>query len=766
MNVLQLTEKVDNLYSQLGFEKPGYLPVYENIESLKQRLDALKKKEKEIRTLKIGIVGRVKAGKSSLLNMLFFGGKDVLPKAATPMTAALTCLRYSEHDDYRAEIECFTDKDIQEIEKSAKLYLSDVEKQYHIAHQELVEKNKSRKKPYTPTELKERAQKSAEEKHKDHPHAGAYTQSQEFKKAGKRPTVMTLKSDTSEGLMGQLEDYVGAKGKYTAYTKSVVLYLHEESLKDIEVVDTPGVNDPVKSREQRTNEFLRDCSVILAVSPASSYLDAKDAEFIGNAMTVSGVVECHLIASRCDDTILEKVNPITPQNPFDLLKELNEELGLNGRSETASYKNVEVENPETGEKQTKVKLFTAKGFTASSSIAYTLLQYLNQKTNLDEFSEHTFNQFKGTFTNTFTNNEKAKKLLTELTGLQNIKGTFNKLRVEKDQILEKQARNFENPIKYQLRQYLDMVEKDALENITKLKDTDLEDAKRREAFLNEISPTIQFTADNAFQHVINELKTSIESELSRKNKQYFDSFSISGAKESKTKTVTETRIERVKKDYLGSGLVRFFSNDNWGYEIKEYKVDKTVNYVEYQTAPICDDIDRVRETVEEKLADAASSIRERWGNIAINNVGQALFDKLSNIPGSKKEIDSNDITNVMTGVIRNLPNMSFNLKAKPSEFSVYVTLDEYDGKHFIEKAKQYMSGLQNEVNMMIDHYANEYAKKMMSQNVGLNLTANLKQEATGLVQKIQDREENIKKYQQLVNNAKVLNNQIEIKENN
>ena len=766
MNVLQLTEKVDNLYSQLGFEKPGYLPVYENIESLKQRLDALKKKEKEIRTLKIGIVGRVKAGKSSLLNMLFFGGKDVLPKAATPMTAALTCLRYSEHDDYRAEIECFTDKDIQEIEKSAKLYLSDVEKQYHIAHQELVEKNKSRKKPYTPTELKERAQKSAEEKHKDHPHAGAYTQSQEFKKAGKRPTVMTLKSDTSEGLMGQLEDYVGAKGKYTAYTKSVVLYLHEESLKDIEVVDTPGVNDPVKSREQRTNEFLRDCSVILAVSPASSYLDAKDAEFIGNAMTVSGVVECHLIASRCDDTILEKVNPITPQNPFDLLKELNEELGLNGRSETASYKNVEVENPETGEKQTKVKLFTAKGFTASSSIAYTLLQYLNQKTNLDEFSEHTFNQFKGTFTNPFTNNEQAKKLLTELTGLQNIKGTFNKLRVEKDQILEKQARNFENPIKYQLRQYLDMVEKDALENITKLKDTDLEDAKRREAFLNEISPTIQFTADNAFQHVINELKTSIESELSRKNKQYFDSFSISGAKESKTKTVTETRIERVKKDYLGSGLVRFFSNDNWGYEIKEYKVDKTVNYVEYQTAPICDDIDRVRETVEEKLADAASSIRERWGNIAINNVGQALFDKLSNIPGSKKEIDANDITNVMTGVIRNLPNMSFNLKAKPSEFSVYVTLDEYDGKHFIEKAKQYMSGLQNEVNMMIDHYANEYAKKMMSQNVGLNLTANLKQEATGLVQKIQDREENIKKYQQLVNNAKVLNNQIEIKENN
>ena len=36
----------------------------------------------ENRLLNIGIVGRVKAGKSSLLNALLFAGQDVLPKAA------------------------------------------------------------------------------------------------------------------------------------------------------------------------------------------------------------------------------------------------------------------------------------------------------------------------------------------------------------------------------------------------------------------------------------------------------------------------------------------------------------------------------------------------------------------------------------------------------------------------------------------------------------------------------------------------------------
>ena len=64
----------------------------------------------EGRSLNIGIIGRVKAGKSSLLNSLFFGGRDVLPKAATPMTAALTVIAHG--DNPRAEITYYSGNDI------------------------------------------------------------------------------------------------------------------------------------------------------------------------------------------------------------------------------------------------------------------------------------------------------------------------------------------------------------------------------------------------------------------------------------------------------------------------------------------------------------------------------------------------------------------------------------------------------------------------------------------------------------------------------
>lgn len=59
--------------------------------SVEQHIESI---VEENRKLRIGIVGQVKAGKSSFLNALLFEGKEILPHAATPMTAALTKICY------------------------------------------------------------------------------------------------------------------------------------------------------------------------------------------------------------------------------------------------------------------------------------------------------------------------------------------------------------------------------------------------------------------------------------------------------------------------------------------------------------------------------------------------------------------------------------------------------------------------------------------------------------------------------------------------
>ncbi len=81
----------------------------------------LKEMQAEGRDLKVGIIGRVKAGKSSLLNALIFEGVEVLPKAATPMTASLTVLKYAK--TLSAEVEFYSPKDILELENEHERYV-------------------------------------------------------------------------------------------------------------------------------------------------------------------------------------------------------------------------------------------------------------------------------------------------------------------------------------------------------------------------------------------------------------------------------------------------------------------------------------------------------------------------------------------------------------------------------------------------------------------------------------------------------------------
>ena len=58
---------------------------------------------REDRKLNIGIIGRVKAGKSTFLNSLLFNGEPVLPMAATPKTAALTKIEYDDEDSIQGK---------------------------------------------------------------------------------------------------------------------------------------------------------------------------------------------------------------------------------------------------------------------------------------------------------------------------------------------------------------------------------------------------------------------------------------------------------------------------------------------------------------------------------------------------------------------------------------------------------------------------------------------------------------------------------------
>lgn len=261
----------------------------------------IQRAQQDARKLSIGIVGAMKAGKSSFLNACIFGGKDVLPKAATPMTAALTRIRYSETP--QATVHFYERKDWEKIEDNAQKYeeqlntkYSNYCKIYDRSHADSTEGVCS-KQVFERTLFHQNVSevlKSAKE----------LTQM-----VGSNSAILEHLGDADvlDGdIMAKLQDYVGARGRFTPIVNYVELEVNLPELEDLEIVDTPGLNDPIVSRSYATRQFLRACDVVILLSPCSQFMDANTVGLMANGLPDNGVRKVIVVGSKLDSGLLNE----------------------------------------------------------------------------------------------------------------------------------------------------------------------------------------------------------------------------------------------------------------------------------------------------------------------------------------------------------------------------------------------------------------------------------------------------------------------------
>ncbi len=243
----------------------------------------------EGKILKIGVVGQVKAGKSSFLNSLMFAGEDVLPKASTPMTAGLTILEYGENNKF--EVEYYTANEWNEFVELDNIYKKietevRANKDFNGAPESFIQK-----------EIQNRTTENQQSAHELVIRCGNHAKH----KVGKG--VESVPFTGISGLQQKLNEYVGADGQYTSVVKSLYIYINDERLKDVRIVDTPGVNDPIASRESRTHQFLHSCHGVFFLSSASRFFDSKDMSFMNTRIGNKGVGTVVFLASKYDSVL-------------------------------------------------------------------------------------------------------------------------------------------------------------------------------------------------------------------------------------------------------------------------------------------------------------------------------------------------------------------------------------------------------------------------------------------------------------------------------
>lgn len=224
----------------------------------------------ENRLLRLGVVGQIKAGKSSLLNSLLFSGKEVLPRAATPMTASLTHIAKSDRDEI--EVVYYTKTDWKEIQEHANEY-------------QRMKGDESRTAPIP-----------------------------DFIKASHQLVEMAAKSDLQVAqhldtkavttvpmaeMNDRLKSLVGADGELTPLVKSVTIRCNQ-GIPDLDIVDTPGMNDPIISRTRQTKRLLARCDAVLLLSYAVQFMSKDDMNFLKKVLPREGIKKRLVIASKFD----------------------------------------------------------------------------------------------------------------------------------------------------------------------------------------------------------------------------------------------------------------------------------------------------------------------------------------------------------------------------------------------------------------------------------------------------------------------------------
>ena len=730
MKLIEISKKLEEVIEKSDLYDS--IKIFKNEFSILETSDLEKtilSMDEENRVLKIGIVGRVNAGKSSLLNALVFDGKDILPKAATPMTAALTKLEYGEIIE--ANVEFYTQEDIDSLKTYYNKYEEKFEKLKKEKLDELKEKEIKKLKvaeidEYTKNNIEQKSENIANrEMKKDEQLFSSYDQYSKIKASNLSLNELkkfeNIQADNIDSLNKKLYDFVGADGKYMPFTKSVTIKLNNENLKDIEIIDTPGINDPIASREERTKELLKNCDVIFVVSPSGQFLSSEDIDLLDRITKKEGIQEIYIIASQIDNQLYGSEKE---KNRGDLLKVLESIKN----TLTKSMKDVITEQIKQFPYQEDIfDKFMKNDVLYSSGATYSMLQRFEDKENWDDNLNHIWKNLNQHYKDYFSDDLSAKANLYLLSNMQNIQNALKEVREKKDEIIRKRKEEFIKAKLNSFEQYNKSIQKDIKEKIEKIKSSDIKDIKTKKDNLLKVKSQTSEAVNWKYEDFLDANKQILKSSLNKEINKYFQNNNDEISKSEDTKK--ESYIYDKKKAWYD---IYIFEEryEKISYDVVVVKAGMIQNALEDLSLYI-------ENSMKNSISEEVNSLK--------GNIYKQIMPVLEKNDGDKN-LDLHQIQKSVRNIISSLriPEINYTNKL-PNELKKSGTLKGREAEDFIERAKNYAKSFQRNIIRDIEKHLNTLFGSLKQHNLGEEIFSHYKKEIENLENDIENIEQSLLK---------------------
>ncbi len=765
MNAQELIQKsalIEKTLQKQGLQERARPFMSDNAVIKTEELEkTLKELQDTNRDLKVGIIGRVKAGKSSLLNALIFEGVEVLPKAATPMTASLTILKYAK--TLSAEVEFYSPKDIAELENEHERYV----REFNRIVEEEVKKQKEKQslsnrakeglrnvgkafsrnksteaapkeRVLSDEEIVKRAERIAKsELEKDTKLVSSYDQYEKMKKSGLFSTEKLdpcIQANSLQELNQKLLQFVGADGKYMPYTKAVQISLNNPNLKDLEVIDTPGVNDPIASREERTKALLKDCDVVFIVSPSNQFLTDSDMSLFDKVSNKEGLQEIYFVASQADSAVLsmsevEKSHQHLPTAFENAQKALSSQLNSIMGAFIENYPN----QREIFEKAIKNGVILASGncFSMYKDFSNQASWERSQKT---EEYHNALRNLRDFYPDAFSSDDKSEESLLFLSNMSAIEERLEKAAQEKEKIMSQKLQGYAESQANNLHNLITQLLQDLEEEKKRVKNADISAIKEQIKAYKNLSGEIEMGFRDAYEefilHFINNIRVGLEETLKK---------AIQTAKtRSREEEEEERYTERVKQGGLG-GWARWFGSvvgeKDWGYN----EVERTRATI--KAGAVVDYLTEMHERCESALNDSANSFKV----VFKKELYAKVFPVLRQIIRDDDLIDEVAFKKIVMAVLDRIEFKEFDYTDKlPSEIrgkTGFLKGDE--AVQFIQSVEKHLRDFKAETEKDVKGYIQGLRETLERQNFASDTLKKLQKDMQNLHNQAQNKEQSI-----------------------
>ncbi|WQU65877.1 dynamin family protein [Helicobacter pylori] len=763
MNVQELIKKsalIEKALKEQGLQEKAMPFMSDNAVIKTEELEkTLKELQDTNRDLKVGIIGRVKAGKSSLLNALIFEGVEVLPKATTPMTASLTILKYA--NTLSAEVEFYSPKDILELKNEHERYVREFNRIVEEEVKKQKEKqslanrakegfknlsnkfsgNKSDKEApkervLSDEEIVKRAERIAKDKLKgDEKLVSSYDQYEKMKKSGSLNTKNLdprIQANSLQDLNQKLLQFVGADGKYMPCTKAVQISLNNPNLKDLEVIDTPGVNDPIASREERTKALLKDCDVVFIISPSGQFLTDSDMDLFDRVSHKEGLQEIYFVASQADSAVLsmsevEKFNQHLPTAFENAQKALSSQLNNIMGKLIENYPN----QREIFEKAIKNGVILASG--ACFSMYKDFKNQASWESKTEEY-HNALRNLRDAYPDAFSSDDKSKESLLFLSNMGAIEERLKKAAKEKEKIISQKLQDYAKSQANNLHSLIAQLLQDLEEEKKRVKNADISAIKEQIEAYEKLSGNIEMKFREAYEefilHFINNIRVGLEETLKK---------AIQTAKtRSREEEEEERYIERVKQGGLG-GWARWFGSivgeKDWGYYNEVERTRTTI-----KAGAVLNYLTEMHESCESALNDSANSFKVVFKKELYAKVFKQLREIISD-----DLIDEVAFKRSVMAVLDSIEFKEFDYTDKlPSEIRGKTgNLKGDEADVFIQSVGNYVRNFESEAKKDVKGYIQGLREALEGQNFASDTLKKLQKDMQNLHNQVQNKEQSI-----------------------